>query len=98
MAQVRYKKAFDSRMRNQKDHILVDDYVFTRRDYTATGDGTTPKLAAIADWPYKVRGVTDDTCVIYRGDETERLSLDRVVLAPLEASATPRPDALSGTH
>ncbi len=42
--------------------------------------------------------MTDDTCVIHRGDETERVSLDRVVLAPLEASATRGPDAPSDTR
>ncbi len=70
-AQERYEKAFDLRMRKQKDRIRVHDYFFLRRNHTCASDGSAHKLAPIADGPYEVRSVTDDTCDIYRGDEIE---------------------------
>ena len=82
----RYKKDFDKRLRLPKDDIKTGYFVFVRRDYTSKAEGEKHKLAPRADGPYKVFGCTADTVDLQIGEERERVSRDRVVLAPTPAS------------
>ncbi len=84
-AQECYKKAWDSSMRKRKHRIRVGDYMFLRCDYTSAAYGPAHKLVPFGHEPYRVRTATDDTCVLYREVETERLSLDKVVFDPIQA-------------
>ena len=83
-AQERYKRAFDKRLRKQREEIKQGDKVFLRVERKNDKD-TRHKLAPIAEGPYKVKSVNNDakTVVIEYNDRTvENVSRSRVVLAP----------------
>ncbi len=82
-AQEGYMRGFDSRMRKQKQRIRAGHYVSLRRDCTSVADGPAHKPAPVADGLYRVRGITDDTWVLY---ETKRELLGRDVLPAMQAS------------
>lgn len=79
--QARYKRNFDVRLRKQKYEIPVGSYVFLRKEQ---GTATEPKhkLAQVATGPYLVKKSDQHTVVIAIGDQEERVSRDRVELAP----------------
>ncbi len=86
-SQARYKKNFDDRLRRQKENIKMDDSVFLRVERRSEKD-VRHKLAAVADGPFKVIEVDTKTVVIEKPDKTvERVSRDRVVLAPERRSS-----------
>ena len=81
-AQVRYKRNYDRLLRRQREEIREGDSVFLRVERRNEAD-TRHKLAAVADGPFQVQGVSNNTVVIARPDNTvERVSRDQVTLAP----------------
>jgi len=88
-AQARYKRDFDARLRRNAESLVPGVHVFVRRDYSPKTDGSVPgrhKLSPVADGPFKVLSVDEDTVVVDDGDgNEERLSRDRVVRAPSTA-------------
>ncbi|CDF36784.1 unnamed protein product [Chondrus crispus] len=86
--QARYKRNFDARLRKSKYDIPSGSYVFLRKEQ---GTATEPKhkLAQVATGPYQVKESTENTVVIAIGDQEERVSRDRVELAPSPMGYTP---------
>ena len=86
--QARYKRNFDARLRKPKYDIPVGSYVFLRKEQ---GTATEPKhkLAQVATGPYAVKQADRNTVVIAIGDQEERVSRDRVELAPSPMEHTP---------
>ena len=81
--QARYKKNFDNRIGTPKDDIVVGCRVFVRKDYFNPKKERKHKLSPVVTGPYLVRQVDKHTVVIQIEDKTrERVSKDRVVLAP----------------
>ena len=91
--QARYKRNFDARLRKPKYDIPVGSYVFLRKEQ---GTATEPKhmLAQVATGPYAVKQSDRNTVVIAIGDQEERVSRDRVELAPSPMEQAP----ISGLH
>ena len=91
--QARYKRNFDARLRKPKYDIPVGSYVFLRKEQ---GTATEPKhkLAQVATGPYAVKQSDRNTVVIAIGDQEERVSRDRVELAPSPMEHAPT----SGLH
>ena len=86
VAQARYKRNYDRRLRRQAEKIQVDDHVFLRVERKNLHDHRH-KLAAVAEGPFRVKEAKDDTVVIEKPDRTvERVSRSRVVLAPKPAT------------
>lgn len=80
--QLRYKRDFDEKVKLPQKQVIEGSLVFNTKDYHPT-DETRHKLAPIAIGTHEVVESDDTTCVIMRGDGiTERINLDRVVLAP----------------
>lgn len=81
-SQARYKRDFDKKVRLPRERITKGVRVFVRKDHNPANE-PSHKLAPIATGPYQVTEADDKTCVIKKdGDLTERVTLDRVVLAP----------------
>ena len=80
--QARYKRNFDSRLRKPKYDIPVGSYVFLRKEQ-GTASEPKHKLAQVATGAYSVKKSGQDTVVIAIGDQEERVSRDRVELAPI---------------
>ena len=91
--QARYKRNLDARLRKPKYGIPVGSYVFLRKEQ---GTATEPKhkLAQVATGPYAVEQSDRNTVVIAIGDQEERVSRDRVELAPSPMDHAPT----SGLH
>ena len=91
--QARYKRNFDARLRKPKYDIPVGSYVFLRKEQ---GTATEPKhkLAQVTTGPYAVKQSDRNTVVIAIGDQEERVSRDRVELAPSPMEHAPT----SGLH
>ena len=81
-AQLSYKRNFDSRVRRPLPSIRVDEYVFLRKEYYNPEKERRHKLSPIADGPYRVVEVASDTVVLDIDNQRERISRDRVSLAP----------------
>lgn len=105
-AQAVYKRDFDARLRGGRPEMITPgDFVFVRKEHYNPGREKRQKLSPVADGPVKVISVTTGTIVVKMGDAHERLSRDRVVLAPpppTEATpatldSTPEVDTTSGT-
>ncbi len=78
----RMKRNYDERLRRHRDVIKPGDFVFLRTERRDDNE-TRHKLAAIAEGPYRVESVRGNTVVIvYPDDKVERVSMDRVTLAP----------------
>ena len=79
--QARYKRNFDARLRKPNYDIPAGSYVFLRKEQ---GTATEPKhkLAQVATGPYAVKQSDRNTVVIAISDQEERVSRDRVELAP----------------
>ena len=86
--QAKYKRNFDARLRKPKYDIHVGSYVFLRKEQ---GTATEPKhkLAKVATGPYAVKQSDRNTVVIVIGDQEERVSRDRVELAPSPTDYAP---------
>ena len=81
----RYKRDFDRRVRRSSRKIAPGSWV-----YLDPRDGTTApknKLAPLAEGPHQVLANDDNTFVIQRGADVERVNADRVVPAPTPAHA-----------
>lgn len=79
---MRYKRNFDEMVRTLRRQVSINYRLFVRKDHHSTYD-PRHKLAPIATVTYFVTKVYDKICVILRYDDvTERITLDRVVLAP----------------
>ena len=81
-AQARYRRDFDRGIRVTR-RIQTDDYIFLDAH-----DGTAkrPKLTHNMSGPFRVLGHDNNNIVIQRGEVVERVSRDRVTLAPKQAS------------
>ncbi|CDF38512.1 unnamed protein product [Chondrus crispus] len=79
--QARYKRNFDARLRNPQYEIPPGSYVFLRKEQ-GTASEPKHKLAQVATGLYHVRRSDQHTVVIAIGDQEERVSRDRVELAP----------------
>lgn len=84
-AQARYKANFDQHVRPTARPIGVGDWVYVRSDYEGE-QGKRHKLAPVAHGPYVVNKVDDSTVVVLINDCLERVSRDRVALAPVPPS------------
>lgn len=81
-AQGKYKQNFDERLRLPRETVKAKAYVFVRRDYVTSGEADQ-KLMRKANGPFRVKVVDENTCTVeYDTGECEKISLDRVVLAP----------------
>lgn len=79
--QARNKRNFDACLRKSRYNTPKGSFVFLRKEQ-GTAKESKHKLVRVATRPYQVIDVTGDTVVISRGDEHERVSRDRVELAP----------------
>ena len=86
--QARYKRDFDARPHKPKYDIPSGSYVFLRKEQ-GTASEPKHKLAQVATGPYQVRTSDQHTVVIAIGDQEERVSRDRVELAPNPMEHTP---------
>ena len=84
--QRRYQKNFDSRLRLPKVEPSVGAYVFLRKDASSLKGEERHKLATPALGPYKVIAVDGKTLVLEIGDTHEKVSRDRVEIAPPPAN------------
>ena len=82
--QARYKRNFDARLRLPVQRISEGSFVFLRRDHTPRTE-SRHKLAPVADGPFKVVGADEHTVVVKIDENVERVSRDRVELAPKPA-------------
>lgn len=99
-AQERFKRNYDATTRPAIPDLQVGGHVFVRLERT---DGMVPeekegrrrrhKLAPIATGPHEVVEFNEDTVVIKRGIEVERVSRDRVVNAPVQEPLVNAPNA-----
>ena len=81
--QARYNRDMDKRTRSLGEVITKESQVFLRKEYTNPKVEGKQKLSPVAEGPFPVREVNNDTLVIERDDGMhERISRDRVVLAP----------------
>ena len=81
-AQARYKRDFDRGMRATTRRIETGDHIFLD---THDGAAKRPKLTHNISRPYRVLGHDSNTTVVQRGEVVERVSRDRVTLAPKQA-------------
>ena len=79
--QARYKRNFDARLRKPAYEVPVGSYVFLRKEFVDKKE-SKHKLSPVATGPYRVAEVNKDTVVIIDGTMHERVSRDRVELAP----------------
>lgn len=98
-AQARYKQDFNVQVQGNIPTIRTDHYVFLREKYHNPQEEKGHKLSSITDGPYRV--VTADysgsKVILDIKGEHERISGDRVVLAPRSLSdVTTPPDYLGG--
>ena len=94
--QMRYKSDFDKKIRMPIPNIQPGSYVFIRKEYFNPKKDGKHKLAAIATGPYEVIEVNQDAVVIKDKDrQHERISRDRVVMAPPPRGARNSPDTCS---
>ncbi len=78
----RMKRKYDDSLRRHREIIKPGDIVFLRDERKDETD-TRHKLAAVAEGPFRVDSVKGNTVVIeYHNAKVERLSRDRVTLAP----------------
>lgn len=94
-ARDRYKRNFDTRLREIWQHPSVGCYVYTRRDYATVEQGATRKLALSADSLFLMRELCGTNAVVQRSYTLERVSLDRIAPAPPPA-VTPSSPAVFG--
>ena len=81
--QARYKRNFDARLLPVQQ-ISEGSFVFIRRDHTPRTE-SRHKLAPVADGPFEVVGADEHTVVVKIDENVERVSRDRVELAPKPA-------------
>ena len=81
-AQSRYKANFDRRLRRAREEIVARSRVFVRKDYANPRTDVKHKLATVTTGLYEVIEANSGTVVIGDGEKRERVSRDRVVLAP----------------
>lgn len=79
--QARYTRNFDARLCKPRYEIPVGSFVFLRKE-KGTAEEPKHQPARVATGPYQVIEVANDNVVIIRGEERERISRDRVGLAP----------------
>ena len=95
--QLCYKGDFDKKIRIPMPNIQPRAHVFIRKEYFNPKKDKKHKLAAIATGPYAVIEVNPDTGVIKdENRQHERISRDRVVMAPLPRGAKNSPDTVQG--
>lgn len=85
IAQDRYKRDFDKRLRRPIQKLVVGNYVFVRKEY-GSGERRT-KLSPIVDGPFQVASLDSNTVTVLRNGEEEKLSRDRVVQSPTPIAA-----------
>ena len=101
-AQHRYKANYYKRARIPKDDYEPGQHVYVRKDYANPREESRHKLVPLATGPYRIISVNEDTVVVQMDDLHERVSRDRVVLAPVQPdldnarSQPARPDGTSG--
>jgi hypothetical protein len=82
--QVRYKRGFDSNVRERKTDVKEGDVVYLRNDPPSTD--TTSKLDPLVSGPYEFISNDDRTFVIKVGKGVVRVSSDRMTRAPRSPS------------
>ncbi|CAN8076125.1 unnamed protein product [Agarophyton chilense] len=78
----RYKRIYDARRRRRNPAIRVGGHVFVRVERPDKQEDSSHKLLPIAAGPFKVVVLDEDTVVIKTGEDVERVSRDRVEVAP----------------
>lgn len=76
--QARYKSNFNARIRSQRDSLKKGSLVYVCKEHYGRSD-PQHKLAPIADGPYEVAEVNDDTAVVLKVQERERISREGIV-------------------
>ena len=84
--QARYKRNFDAWLRLPVQQISKASFVFLRRDHTLRTE-SRHKLAPVANGPFEVVGADEHTVAVKIDENVERVSRDRVQLAPKPAEA-----------
>jgi Chromo (CHRromatin Organisation MOdifier) domain/Integrase core domain/Integrase zinc binding domain len=84
-AQARYKENFYRSVRENNKMLKAGDWIYMRKEVHDTN--VNPKLDAPADGPCEVLKMDGHTLVIRQGEETVRVSSDRVTAAPTPADA-----------
>ena len=92
--QARYKRDFDKGIRATR-RITTEDHVFLD---THDGAAKRPKLTHNISGPFRVLRVDANTVTIQRGDVVERVSRDRITLAPKQAIRGARPEDPQPKH
>ena len=86
-SQERYKRNFDSRVRRTRQGLEVGHYVFLQREThnqtDSEGQRMRRKLLPVADGPFKVVKLDENTVTILRDGLLDRVSKDRISRAPL---------------
>lgn len=94
-----FKENFNHRLRRSKDLLRQRHYFFVRKEHFARADGATipkrHKPARGVERPYEVREVQNTTVKIWnRNGKEDKISRDRVVLAPNEMKNVSKHDRL----
>ena len=79
----RYKRDFDKRVRAVAHKPATGGYVYLD---PYDGSKAKSKLQHIVEGPYRVLDVTDRTATVQRGGVAERVTLDRLTPAPINAT------------
>lgn len=75
--QAHYKRNLDARQRKLRYEILVESFLSLQKEQM---NAKEPKdnLALVAILPYQLKESNENMVVIFRGDEQERVSRDRI--------------------
>ena len=95
--QARYKRNLDAELRLQVQNISEGSFVYVRRDHTPRME-SQHKLAPVADGPFEVVGADEHEVVVKKVENAERVSRDRVELAPKPVEPVTQALAASLTH
>lgn len=79
--QVRQKRNFDQHVRPVEQQLKAGVLVYVKKEGYTKAE-TRHKLASVVEGPFMVLGVGEDTVLVRRDVDDERISRDRIVLAP----------------
>jgi hypothetical protein len=86
-AQVRYKRGYDDSVRETNRTVVAGDDVYVRAE-SPVGDQHS-KLDSPVQGPYRVESNDGRTMLLRLGDESVRVSSDRITRAPRSGHQTP---------
>jgi hypothetical protein len=91
-AQARYKRGYDRSVKESNRGLREGDEVYVRAE-TPQGEQHS-KLDSLVQGPYRVESNDGRTLLLRIGDESVRVSSDRITRAPRSVNTTPNGDSL----